>query len=44
MNNKAAKTYSKPKLTKYAHLKSVTFSQHALDQYDYEGDDGGSEG
>lgn len=43
MNNKAAKAYKKPKLTKHAHLKSVTFS-HALDQYDYEGDDGGSEG
>jgi hypothetical protein len=40
---KAAKTYNKPRLTKHAHLKSVTFSR-ALDKYDFEGDDGGSEG
>lgn len=37
------KGYNKPKLTRHAELKSVTFSR-GFDAYDYEGDDGGSEG
>lgn len=43
LSQSAWKGYNKPKLTRHAELKSVTFSR-GFDAYDYEGDDGGSEG
>ena len=34
------KIYHKPKLTKHAHLKNITFSEPRYDKWDDEGDGG----